>query len=91
MITLKSFREHCQQMAEAEHKPDCPSITAKEPHWDAWIPRYDDKGWPSSMVWRGPKPKWEPPTCDGCNSDADRALFARMAAEVEGYQQEALR
>jgi len=25
------------------------------------------------------------PNCDGCNSPADRALFARLAAEVEDY------
>lgn len=87
MIRLSTFREHCAAMATAEHKPDCPSLTAREPHWDAWAVRYDDDGHPSSMAWRGPKPKWEPPTCDGCNPESDRTLFAQMAAEVERYEQ----
>jgi hypothetical protein len=87
VIRLDTFRQHCAEMATAQHKPDCPSITAKEPWWDAWTVRCDDKGWPSSMLWRGPKPKWEPPRCDGCVTDDERALFAQMAREVANYQQ----
>lgn len=81
-----------REMAEAEHKPDCPSLTAKEPFWSAWAIEMED-GAPARMRWRGPRPKWEPPTCDGCNSQGDRDLFSRLASEVESYveaKQEAL-
>ena len=83
MIRLSTFREHCAAMAKAEHKPDCPALTAKKPYWQAWA--LTDGG--RAMVWRGPEPPWEPPTCDGCNPESDRALFAQMAAEVERYEQ----
>lgn len=73
-------------MAVAEHKPDCPSLTAKKPFW--WHFHLSEDG--HSMFWRGPEPKWEPPKCDGCNPESDRALFARMAEEVAHYQQETL-
>jgi hypothetical protein len=49
--------------------------------------RHDAQGRPASMPWRGPKPKWEPPTCDGCVTDAERDLFAQMAHEVAAYQE----
>jgi hypothetical protein len=78
VIRLNTFREHCLTMAEAEHKPGCPSLTAKKPHWDRWAVEHD-RG--------GPEPPWEPPTCDGCNPESDRALFAQMAAEVRAYEQ----
>lgn len=81
MSGLTRFRDHCRRMSTAEHKPECPSLTAREPHWDAWILAEDGK----SMTWRGPKPPWTPPTCDGCLTDADRALFERLADEVDAY------
>ena len=83
MIRLSAFREHCAAMAEAEHKPDCPSLTAKKPYWDPWAPTSDGRG----LYWRGPEPPWEPPKCDGCNPQTDRDLFAQMAAEVARYEQ----
>ena len=82
---LTTLRDHFQAMSEAEHLPDCPSITARGPFWSAWTPRYGPDGIPQSLLWRGPKPKWEPPKCDGCVSAEDRALFARLADEVGGY------
>lgn len=30
-------------------------------------------------------PAYTPPTCDGCVPENDRALFARLAAEVDEY------
>lgn len=87
MIRLSTFREHCLAMAAAEHKPDCLSLTAKKPHWDAWDVEHDRDGFPARMHWRGREPHWEPPTCDGCNPESDRALFAQMAAEVSAYEQ----
>jgi hypothetical protein len=36
-------------------------------------------------AWNGPPPP--APTCDGCDTPEDRALFARLATEVAEYQQ----
>lgn len=82
---LDAFREHCRRMATAEHKPECPSLPANIPYWPAWHSIFDEAGNVTALGWNGPPPP--PPTCDGCNSDADRALFARLAAEVDEYQQ----
>lgn len=86
MSGLAQFRDHCRRMATAEHVPECPSLTAREPYWPpgGWV-LTDPKDAMAGLTWIGPKPKWEPPTCDGCLSDADRALFARMASEVDEY------
>lgn len=83
---VETFRAHCARMATAEHKPECPSLTAREPYWSEWSAEYID-GEPMQLRWLGPKPRWEPPTCDGCLTDDERALFARMAAEAAAYQQ----
>jgi hypothetical protein len=73
-------------MAAAEHKPECPMLTAVEPYWPpggwAWT---DPSDFMKGLTWLGPKPKWEPPHCAGCNSKADRELFTRMAAEVDEH------
>jgi hypothetical protein len=72
-------------MADADHKPECPMLTWVEPYWCAWIPVYDEDGIPAQLRWAGPKPKVERPTCDGCNPESDRALFRRLAGEVDAY------
>jgi len=84
---LTKFRDHCRRMADATHKPECPSITARAPYWQAWDLIVDDAGYVSSLAWRGPKPHWEPPRCDGCMRDIDRALFCLMADEIDAYLQ----
>lgn len=84
---LERYRDHCRRMSEAQHKPECPSLTAREPYWDQWEHVQDNCGQTTCLVWRGPKPKWEPPGCDGCMTDAERALFARLAGEVDDYLQ----
>ena len=61
MSRLTEFRDHCQRMATAEHKPEC---TLSRTHWLDIHPH---------------------PECDGCLTDADRALFAQMAGEVADY------
>lgn len=85
---LDRFRDHCARMATAEHKPECPSLTAREPYWPpgGWVAT-DGKNEANGLSWLGRKPKWEPPKCDGCLTDADRDLFARLADEVDQYQQ----
>lgn len=83
MSQLTAFRDHCRKMADAEHKPECPSLPANIPYWPAWHGIYDDAGDIEALGWNGPPPS--APTCAGCNSDTDRALFARMAAEVDQH------
>jgi hypothetical protein len=72
-------------MSKSQHLLDCPSITAREPFWDHWTVVSGEDGVPFQMRWNGPKPKWEPPHCDGCLSDDERAWFARLADEVKDY------
>lgn len=85
---VERYRDHCARMADAQHKPECPSLTAVEPYWPpggwTWTDRADfSKG----MSWLGPKPHWEPPKCDGCLTDDERALFAQLAGEADRYIQ----
>lgn len=84
MTRIEAFRRHCAEMATADHKPECPSLgPPSRPIWEArWD---DDHRIANAMIWRGFTPA--PPHCDGCNPAEDRALFARLAAEVEAYQQ----
>jgi len=86
---LERFRDHCHRMADADHKPDCPSLTAREPYWPpgGWVATHPDKGEMAGLSWIGPKPAWTPPSCDGCLSDGDRDLFRRLAAEADIYLQ----
>lgn len=86
MSQLDEFRRHCARMATALHKPECPSLGP--PSRPVWGTVTGDDGIPSALRWVGNTPA--PPSCDGCNSVADRALFARLASEVEQYQQGAL-
>ena len=71
MSDLQAFRDHCRRMATATHKPEC-RIWVTIPPRRAW-------GWPGGE-WVIPAPD-----CGGCVSDADRALFASLAAEVDDY------
>lgn len=91
---LTAFRDHARRMAEAEHKPDCPHVTAVEPYWPpgGWAPIDADGNWDvggtgiHGLGWLGPKPEWSPPPCDGCITDADRAQWRRLANEVDDYR-----
>ena len=92
-MSLASDAEHYRRMATAEHKPECPSLTAVEPYWPpgGWAPIDAEGNWctgpgiPTGLGWLGPKPEWSPPSCPGCNPPADRALFARLADEVDAH------
>lgn len=79
MSDLTQFRDHCRRMSESEHKPECPSLT-REPS-GGWVLTEPDNPM-SGMTWHRPKPR---PSCDGCVTDADRALFAQLAGEVDAY------
>lgn len=83
MSDLTHFRDHCRTMATAEHKPECPSLTAKPP--PRTYPLYDDEGNICALGINLEAVSWRPPACDGCNPDIDRTLFARLAAEVDDY------
>lgn len=81
---VETFRAHCARMSKAEHKPECPSLGP--PPRPIWEHVYEDgSDMPTGLAWLGNTPS--PPTCDGCLTDADRALFARLAAEAAAYQQ----
>lgn len=85
---LERFRDHCRAMSTAQHKLECPSLVTKRPFWDSWrAVRATNDPMPSCLIWNGPLPPWEPPKCDGCVTDAERALFARLAGEVDDYLQ----
>jgi len=84
MSTLSTFREHCARMATAEHKPECPSL--ERPKWTPWADGDDIPQ--GARVWRAiGLVQLPPPKCDGCVTDADRALFRQMADEVDHYLQ----
>ena len=84
MSTLTTFRDHCRAMAKAEHRPECAHLRP-EPFWQAWDLINGDDGIATGMFWRGPKPAWEPAPCDCHLSDDERALFTRLADEVDAY------
>lgn len=78
MTDLERFRDHARQMSTAEHKPECPWSRPKEcepkPIWRGGI---------TSLQWLGMTEP--PPLCAGCVTDADRLLWARLAAEADAY------
>jgi hypothetical protein len=89
---LTCFRDHAARMAEADHKPDCPHVTAVKPYWPRWGAIDENHEWCAKtgkpmvgLGWLGPEPPWERPPCDGCVTDDDRALWRRLAAEVDAY------
>lgn len=63
MTSLRGFRDHCAEMARAQHRPNCQ--TAGMGWWDLIKPD---------------------PACNGCVSDEDRALWQRLADEVDDYE-----
>lgn len=93
MSDLETFRDHCQRMADSRHLDDCERIhrvtkalagygseldwtiscadlTGHEPH--EWV---GDRG----FDW------YCPGLCSGCMPDAQRALWTRLADEVDAY------
>lgn len=71
MSDLTSFRDHCRSMAaDGAHLAACLSL---RPRVSAWAARFADQE------------PFEPPACPGCVPAADRALFQRLADEVDAY------
>lgn len=74
MSDLTAFRDHARRMAAARHTPDCARRLAK---WEAAE---------SAHRWLMDKPDPGPrPECHGCITDADRALWVRLADETDAY------
>lgn len=80
--SLAQYRDHCARMAVAEHKPECPMLTWRRPYFAMWSSVFDAAGEVEALAWNGPPPKSERPTCEGCNTADDRALFTALAAEM---------
>lgn len=81
MSDLTKFRDYSRVMAQGGHSDECVigSAEAKR-RWGyfrmfrEWEPKW------------GPRPDGPPRPCEGdCVSAGDRALFARLAAEVDEY------
>lgn len=80
MSDLTTFRDHCLAMSTAEHKPECEwssrgAVESKN-RLEARFERLC--GEPEGTRGRVTH-------CTGCVTAADRALFARLAAEVDDY------
>ena len=81
MSELETFRDHCRKMADAGHSPDCAFATGKA--LDRWGHFHLFREWPEKW---GARPSGPPKPCPGdCVSDADRALFTRLADEIDAY------
>lgn len=78
MSSLGQFADHCRAMSTATHKPECKGSKPTPPQRSAVI---TEDGYFGGYRWTTE----QPPTCAGCVTDADRALFALLAAEVDEY------
>lgn len=84
---VEAYRQHCARMATAQHKPECPWSRPEQckpkPRWGFLYGVGSDT--PTALAHLG---FTEPPLkCDGCVSDVDRELFARLSAEAADYVQ----
>ena len=91
MSDLTAFRDHARVMAGAQHKPECCQCGAgyccgcighpnMHPHWDKHgVPT----GWPEHAETCPGNPC--APPCPGCVTDADRALWTRLADEADAW------
>ena len=81
MSTLTKFRDHCRAMAEGAHTADCERAADEAQRRWGYFRLFRE--WQDEW---GPRPEGPPRACRGdCLSDADRALFARLAVEVDDY------
>jgi hypothetical protein len=74
MSDLTLFRDHARRMADAQHTLDC---EARREDWELALRRH--ARW-DNFPHPGPKPE-----CWGCVTDADRALWIRLADEADAY------
>lgn len=79
MSDLSSFRDHARAMSTAEHKPECTGTPERIASRER-----DRRGYRAIFREEHPKlPPLEP--CLGCVTDTDRALWLRLADEVDAY------
>lgn len=83
--SLAATRDHARRMATAEHTDDCvrayrAACRRAGPKWEVDL---DSAGDPVSMTWLGTVPRPDP--CPGCVTEVDRALWARLADELDAY------
>ena len=87
MSTLAAFAAHARAMASAEHVPTC--CRCGRPYCCGCIghpvehPLWHPDGWTAHAETCPGNPS--APPCPGCVTDADRALWARLADEAEAY------
>jgi hypothetical protein len=76
---LTTFRDHARRMATSGHKPECEGTPER-------VAERTRNRMGYRAIFREHHPKLEPiEPCPGCVTDADRALWARLAAEVDAY------
>jgi len=79
MSELTTFRDHARAMSEAEHRKDCEGTPDRVATRARDISSY-------RRMFGELHPKLMPiERCPGCVTDADRALWARLADEVDAH------
>jgi hypothetical protein len=72
MSDLTDFRDHCRDMQDTNHKPGCSAALTRH-QWDY------------ALRWGHADPGDR--DCPGCNPQADRDLFRRLADEIDQHLQ----
>lgn len=95
MSDLERFRDHCREMATIQHAEDCYGAqrvtkvllrNGRASDLDHDLSCADETAH-DAHEWIGDHGfDWFcPGVCGGCVSDADRALWIRLADEIDGY------
>ena len=74
MTSLADAAAHARAMSTARHTPECPP----RDRLPRWVNEHDD----DLRIIGGHE---GPPPCPGCVTDAERALWGRLADEMEAY------
>lgn len=99
MSDLTQFRDHARFMADREHAPGCPPERSKpsKPHrfdakhvgwkWCGNESEHAEHAWKGESRFGGDyAPEWRcVGICGGCHDPKARALWSRLAAEVDDY------
>ena len=96
MSDLTEFRDHAQRLSTADHRDDCDRIH-RIVKLDRWLNRYGLDATLSCGSTDGHEPHfwqvsgldWDcPGLCGGCMPDSERALWTKLASEVDAYLNE---
>ena len=94
MSALEDFRDHARCLSESAHRDDCDRIhrIVKRSQWledrclDGTLSCPSESGHgPHSWVGNHGMDWACPGLCGGCSSDADRALWTRLADEIDEH------